>query len=115
MFLLPGLIISSYITNTPIPETHAIEIKNYLFARQNEDGGWGLHIEGPSTVFGTSMNYVVMRLLGEDVDHPQMVRARGTLHKLGGAVYGPHWSKFWLSVLGVAEWDIVNPMPPELW
>jgi hypothetical protein len=26
-----------------------------------QDGGWGLHIEGPSTVFGTAMNYVACR------------------------------------------------------
>ncbi|XP_034695780.1 lupeol synthase-like [Vitis riparia] len=31
----------------------------------NEDGGWGLHIEGPSTMFGTVLNYVTLRLLGE--------------------------------------------------
>jgi len=37
------------------------------------------------------------------------------LHELGGATHGPHWAKFWLSVLGVTPWDIVNPVPPELW
>ncbi|KAI9830327.1 MAG: hypothetical protein M1819_005708 [Sarea resinae] len=115
MFLLPGLAITWYVTETPIPRSHAVEIKNYLFARQNEDGGWGLHIEGESTVFGTAMNYVVLRILGMDADHPRLTRARGTLHKLGGAGNGPHWAKFWLAVLGVCEWDAVNPVPPELW
>ena len=32
---------------------------------QNEDGGWGLHIEGPSTMFSTMLSYVTLRLLGE--------------------------------------------------
>lgn len=94
----------------------AIEIKRYLFARQNpEDGGWGLHIEGRSSVFGTAMNYVVLRLLGAHEEDKRLIKARGKLHELGGALNGPHWAKFWLSVLGVMEWDAVNPVPPELW
>lgn len=116
MFLLPGLVIAWYVTETPIPEPVSIEIRNYLFARQHpEDGGWGLHIEGESTVFGTAMSYVVQRLLGASEEDKRMVKARNTLHKLGGANSGPHWAKFWLSVLGVMEWSAVNPVPPELW
>lgn len=116
LFLLPGLVITWYVTETPIPASHAIEIKNYLFARAHpEDGGWGLHIEGDSSVFGTAMNYTVLRLLGVDPEDPRMRKARETLWKLGGALHGPHWAKFWLSVLGVTEWDVVNPVPPELW
>ncbi|KAI0017177.1 terpene synthase [Xylariomycetidae sp. FL0641] len=116
MFLLPGVVIAWYATKTPIPWYVATEIKNYLFARAHpEDGGWGLHIEGESTVFGISLNYAVLRIVGVDPDHPVMVKARGTLHKLGGVTHAPHWSKFWLSVLGVCKWDIVNPVPPELW
>jgi lanosterol synthase len=116
MFLLPGLVITWYVTETPIPDHIRYEIRRYLFARQNPtDHGWGLHIEGESSVFGTAMNYVVQRLLGVDADDPRMIQARARLHAFGGAIYGPHWAKFWLSVLGVMEWDIVNPVPPELW
>ncbi|KAJ2901515.1 terpene synthase [Zalerion maritima] len=116
MFLLPGVVITWVVTKTPIPWAYATEIKNYLFSRAHpDDGGWGLHIEGESSVFGTSLNYTTLRLLGVDADHPAMIKARGTLHKLGGAVNSPHWAKFWLSVLGVMKWDIVNPVPPELW
>lgn len=116
MFLLPGILITYYVTNTPIPPEYAAEIKRYLFARQNpEDGGWGLHIEAHSSCFGTSMNYVALRLVGAHEDDPRMIKARGLLHKFGGAIYGPHWAKFWLSVLGVMDWDGVNPVPPEIW
>lgn len=116
MFLLPGIVITWYVTQTRIPEPYKIEIRNYLYARQHpEDGGWGLHIEGESSVFGTAMNYTVMRIVGASAEDPRMIRARACLHQLGGAVNGPHWAKFWLSVLGVCKWDIVNPVPPELW
>ncbi|PGH16342.1 hypothetical protein AJ79_01884 [Helicocarpus griseus UAMH5409] len=116
MFLLPGLLVTWYVTGTPIPPEYAIEIKRYLFARQHpEDGGWGLHIEGHSSVFGTSMNYTALRILGVSPEDPRMIKARGMLHKLGGALYAPHWAKFWLACLGVMEWEAVNPVPPELW
>jgi len=116
MFLLPGLVITWHVTNTPLPAPVSTEIKRYLFARQDsQDGGWGLHIEGESTVFGTAMTYVILRLLGASEEDERMIKARGMLHKLGGAVNGPHWAKFWLSVLGVMEWEGVNPIPPDLW
>jgi hypothetical protein len=116
MFLLPGILITYYVTKTPIPPEYATEIKRYLFARQHpEDGGWGLHIEGHSSVLGTSLNYVALRLVGVSEDDPRMIKARGLLHKFGGAIYGPHWAKFWLSILGVMEWEGVNPVPPEIW
>jgi lanosterol synthase len=115
MFLLPGLVVTWYVTGTPVPSSTATAIQDYLLARQNADGGWGLHIEAESSVFGTAMNYVVMRLLGADAEETGPRLARECLWKMGGALYGPHWAKFWLSVLGCAEWDIVNPVPPELW
>jgi len=116
MFLLPGLVIAWYVTETPISDPVAIEMKNYLFARQHpEDGGWGLHIEGASSVFGTAMNYVSLRILGMSAEDPRMIKARGLLHSMGGAKNGPHWLKWWLTVLNVAKWEIVNPVPPELW
>ena len=116
MFLMPGLVVTWYVTETPIPEHVRTEIKRYLYARQHpEDGGWSLHIEGKSSVFGTAMNYVVMRILGASEEDPRMIKARGTLHRLGGAIAGPHWTKFWLSVLGVMDWSCVNPVPPDLW
>ncbi|EQB55435.1 squalene/oxidosqualene cyclase [Colletotrichum gloeosporioides Cg-14] len=116
MFLLPSTVIALYVTKSPISSAKATEIKNYLFARAHPElGGWGLHTEGISTVFGTSLNYTTLRLLGVDAEEPVMVKARARLHELGGATQGPHWSKWWLAVLGVVDWEIVNPVPPEIW
>jgi lanosterol synthase len=114
-FLIPGLVFAWYTTKTPIPEPTEIEMKNYIFATQRKDGGWGLHSEGESSVFGTGMYYVVLRILGASEEDPRLIKARGLLHSMGGAVYGPHWLKFWFSVLGLTKWEIVNPTPPELW
>lgn len=116
MFLLPSVVLAWYVTRTPIPSEYATAMKNYLAARANkDDGGWGLHIEGETSAFGTSLNYTALRLVGVGAEEPMMVKARGALHKLGGALNAPHWSKFWLAVLGVMDWDVVNPIPAELW
>lgn len=121
MFLLPGLIITLHVTEMPLSQPEQTEIIRYIFSVQNVgkknggDGGWGLHTEGDSSVFGTAMNYTALRLLGVSESDPRMRKARNCLYALGGAVNGPHWAKFWLSVLGVMQWDIVNPVPPELW
>jgi len=116
MFLLPGLVIGSYVTGMPLREEERVEIIRYLInLAHKEDGGWGLHIEGPSTVFGTALNYCVLRILGVSAEHPTCAKARATLHKLGGATGAPSWGKFWLSVLNVYSWDGCNAIPPELW
>ncbi|KAI9337932.1 terpenoid cyclases/protein prenyltransferase alpha-alpha toroid [Obelidium mucronatum] len=116
MFLIPGLVITMYITKTPWKPGQQLELINYLRARAHqEDGGWGIHIESVSSVFGTALNYVSLRLLGVHPDDPVCVKARSHLHKLGGAVGIPAWGKFWLSCLNVYEWEGNNPVPPELW
>ena len=73
------------------------------------------HTAGKSTVFGTALNYVILRLLGVDRDDRDATRARALLHHLGGANSIPSWGKFWLAVLGVYDWSGLNTLLPELW
>lgn len=102
-------------TETVLPEAHRFEMVRYLRNHQNGDGGVGLHIEGHSTMFGTSLNYVAARLLGVAADDTYCVRARAFMHARGGAVNNTSWAKFWLCLLGVYEWRGINPLPPEMW
>ena len=45
MFLLPGVVIGSYITGMPFKEEERLEFIRYLFNHANpEDGGWGLYV-----------------------------------------------------------------------
>ncbi|GME88702.1 unnamed protein product [[Candida] boidinii] len=97
------------------PEHIKREIIRYIMNSSHPvDGGWGLHEVDKSTCFGTSMNYVILRLLGVPKDNPVCIRARKTLDRLGGALYNPHWGKAWLSVLNLYKWEGVNPAPSEL-
>lgn len=36
----------------------------YLYNHQNTDGGFGLHIEGQSTMFGTGLRYALGEYAG---------------------------------------------------
>lgn len=114
-FLLPGLVFAMYITRTPIPEPWRIEMTRYLASRVNADGGWGLHLEGRSTVFATGLYYVMLRLLGMGKGEPLVVKARECLLGLGGATGLPQWGKIWLSCLNLYEWEGVNCIPVDLW
>lgn len=117
-FLLPGLIFALFITNTELPTGFGEQIIRYLKGQQRADGGWGLHIESPSsTVFGTALTYVSLRLLGVARDADEgMIRARKFLTEQNDGAKGiPSWGKFWLATLNLYDWSGLNPIPPELW
>ena len=115
MFLLPGLVIAAYISDTPFPEPHQEMMKIYLGNHQNEDGGWGMHIEGDSTMFGTVMQYVSMRILGVVKEDKRLARARQWIKANGGATTIPSWGKFYLSILNLYDWQGFNSLFPEMW
>ncbi|CAI9274763.1 unnamed protein product [Lactuca saligna] len=121
LYFMPPLVICLYITghlNSVFSAEHRKETLRYLYCHQNEDGGWGLHIEGDSTMFCTTLSYICMRLLGEGPDgglDGACTKARKWILDHGTATANPSWGKTWLSVLGVSEWGGSNPMPPEFW
>ncbi len=114
-FLLPGMIIASHVTETPFPPPHQALMKRYMYNHQNQDGGWGLHLEGESTLFSTALQYVALRLLGEPPDKAELSKAREWILHQGGAVGIPPWGKFYLSVLGVYDWEGNHSLLPEMW
>lgn len=115
MFLMPGLICVLYLTNAYFPQHRKDAMKAYLYNHQQLDGGWGTHIECASTMFGTVLSYVSLRLLGEDPNSSCMVRAREFIHAHGGATHAPSWAKFWLASIGVYDWKGINSIPAEMW
>ncbi|HEY1587107.1 MAG TPA: prenyltransferase/squalene oxidase repeat-containing protein [Polyangia bacterium] len=89
-------------------------LKQYEVTRTPE-GGWGMHGEGGPYVFMTALAYVALRLLGLPPEHPLCAPARDWLQSQPGGVRAiPTWGKFWLSMLGLYEYEGVNPIPPEL-
>jgi hypothetical protein len=114
MFLMPGLITVLYISGSELEPHKKSAMVEYLRNHQQEDGGWGTHIECASTMFGTILSYIALRLLGESADEEYMAAGRSFIHKYGGALYAPSWAKFWMAVLGIYDWDGINSIPAEL-
>ncbi|KAJ6354922.1 hypothetical protein OIU77_005509 [Salix suchowensis] len=68
-------------------------------------------------MFGSVLNYVTLRLLGEGPNDGDgaMDKGHDWILNHGSATMITSWGKMWLSVLGVFEWSGNNPMPPEMW
>ncbi|XP_058209721.1 beta-amyrin synthase-like [Rhododendron vialii] len=121
LFFLPPLVMCLYITghlDEIFSPEHKKEILRYIYNHQNEDGGWGFHIEGHSTMFCTVLSYICMRILGEGPFGGRdnaVKRGREWIHDHGGVVAIPSWGKTWLSIFGLFDWSGCNPMPPEFW
>nr|AAS01523.1 putative beta-amyrin synthase [Centella asiatica] len=120
MFFTPPLIIALYISgaiDTHLTIQHKKEMIRFIYLHQNKDGGWGFYIEGHSTMIGSALSYVALRLLGEGPDDGDgaVERARKWILDHGGAASIPSWGKTYLAVLGVYEWEGCNPLPPEFW
>ncbi|AMD19738.1 HCL413Wp [Eremothecium sinecaudum] len=116
MFMTIGYVTFCYITGIEIPEHNKVEMIRYIVNLSHPvDGGWGLHTEGASTMFGTVVNYVILRLLGLPKDHIVCKKARRVLIHHRGAISSPHWAKIWLSLLNLYDWSGVNPAPPDQW
>jgi cycloartenol synthase len=118
LFLMPGLLIVLHVTGSlgkVFDGPAKTEALRYLRNHQNADGGFGLHIEGHSTMFGTVLSYVSLRILGVGPEDEACASARSWILARGGATRVTSWGKFWLAVLGAYGWGGVNPMPPEMW
>ncbi|CAH8388869.1 unnamed protein product [Eruca vesicaria subsp. sativa] len=121
LFYAPLMVFSLYITGhleKILSAEHQKEMLRHIYCHQNEDGGWGLHIEGKSSMFCTALNYICLRILGEGPDGgpgQACKSARQWILDHGGVTYIPSWGKSWLSMLGVYDWSGTNPMPPEIW
>ncbi|CAN1191096.1 Beta-amyrin synthase [Linum perenne] len=115
LYFLPPLVIALYITGhlrSVLSLEHCKEILRYIYNHQNEDGGWGLHIEGKSIMLCTTLSYVCMRILGEGPNGGRdnsCERARNWILDHGGVTYMPSWGKTWLSVLSMLACWVEDP------
>ncbi|XP_031254808.1 beta-amyrin synthase-like [Pistacia vera] len=120
-YFIQPFVMCCYITghlDTVFTAEHRKEVLRYFYNHQHEDGGWGMHIEDHSSMFGTVLTYICFRLLGfgpDDGENNALARARKWIRDRGGVTYIPSWGKNWLSILGVFDWSGINPMPPEFW
>ncbi|CAN6272288.1 unnamed protein product, partial [Urochloa humidicola] len=117
MFIAPLMVFALYVTgslNTVLSAEHQREMCRYIYNHQNEDGGWGTTELGPSSMFGSCLNYVTLRLLGETCTDA-LSKGRAWILSHGSATAIPQWGKIWLSVIGLYDWSGNHSIIPELW
>jgi hypothetical protein len=87
-------VIALHCYGVEIPRERKAELIRYLFNKLRPEMGWGLcvvcveradgrHTAAPPTVFGTVMNYVMLRMLGVGPDEGPMTVIRAKIHELG--------------------------------
>ena len=115
LFLLPLYIATHAVIGESITPEQRSEMARYIRGQQNLDGGFGLHVEGESTVYGTSANYVALRILGFPPEEPELRAARQWLIERGGPLGSASGGKFFLALLDLYPYEEIAPTQPELW
>ncbi|MFI5306331.1 MAG: prenyltransferase/squalene oxidase repeat-containing protein [Polyangiales bacterium] len=115
LFLLPMYVGVAHAVGLRLDDTTRAGMVRYLRKHQNQDGGFGLHIEGDSHVFTSVLGYVALRLLGESADDEALQRARSWFSERGGPLAAASWCKFFLALLNLYDYEGLDPVPPELW
>jgi squalene-hopene/tetraprenyl-beta-curcumene cyclase len=86
----------------------------YLRRIQSEDGGWPLYHAGATDISATVKAYFALKMIGDSVDAPHMVRAREAILSRGGAGRTNVFTRILLALYGEASWNTVPTIPVEL-
>jgi squalene-hopene/tetraprenyl-beta-curcumene cyclase len=77
-------------------------------------GGWPLFHGGAFDISATVKAYFALKMIGDPVDAPHMVRAREAIHAAGGAQATNVFTRIQLALYGAGSWAAVPTMPVEL-
>ena len=102
-----------YLGETPNLELER-KIGVYLRRIQGEHGGWPLYHGGALDVSATVKAYFALKMIGDDVNAPHMVRAREALLARGGAGACNVFTRILLALFGILSWRAVPEMPVEI-
>jgi squalene-hopene/tetraprenyl-beta-curcumene cyclase len=90
------------------------KIANYLRRVQGAHGGWPLVHDGPFDMSASVKSYFALKMIGDSIDAPHMVRAREAIHAHGGAINSNVFTRFLLAAFGVVTWRAVPVLPVEI-
>ncbi len=76
--------------------------------------GWSLFHDGAFDVSASVKAYFALKMIGDPVDAPHMVRAREAILKAGGAEAVNVFTRIQLALFAAGPWSEVPTMPPEL-
>lgn len=90
------------------------KIAIYLRRIQGKHGGWPLFHEGAFDMSASVKAYFALKMIGDDINAPHMVRAREAMLSRGGAARSNVFTKLLLALYGFIPWTAVPVMPVEI-
>jgi squalene-hopene/tetraprenyl-beta-curcumene cyclase len=98
----------------PVDAGLEAKIGRYLRRVQGAHGGWPLVHDGPFDMSASVKSYFALKMIGDSVDAPHMVRAREAIRSRGGAIHSNVFTRFTLAMYGVLTWKSVPVLPIEI-
>jgi squalene-hopene/tetraprenyl-beta-curcumene cyclase len=86
----------------------------WIRSQQREDGTWAAFHGGPAELSTTVEAYVALRLVGDLPREPHMMRAAAWVQANGGVERSRVFTRIWLSLFGLWDWERLPVMPTEL-
>jgi squalene-hopene/tetraprenyl-beta-curcumene cyclase len=90
------------------------KIARYLRRTQEPHGGWALFRDGAFDISATVKAYFALKMIGDPIDAPHMVRAREGILARGGAARVNVFARVMLAQFGIIRWRAVPAMPLEI-
>jgi squalene-hopene/tetraprenyl-beta-curcumene cyclase len=98
----------------PVDAPLEAKIAAYLRRIQGAHGGWPLVHDGQFDMSASVKAYFALKMIGDSIDAPHMVRAREAILSRGGAINSNVFTRFLLSMFGVTTWRSVPVLPVEI-
>src|ERR1700761_7562820 len=95
------------------PEDLELERKIGVYLRriQGDHGGWPLFHGGVFDISASVKAYFALKMIGDDIDAPHMVRARESIWAHGGAAATNVFTRIQLALYGAGPWETIPTMP----
>ncbi len=98
----------------PVDVPLETRIGAYLRRTQGEHGGWPLFHDGAFDMSASVKAYFALKMIGDAIDAPHMVRAREAIRSRGGASRANVFTRLMLALFGFIPWRAVPVMPVEI-
>jgi squalene-hopene/tetraprenyl-beta-curcumene cyclase len=86
----------------------------WIRSQQREDGTWANFYDGPGDLSTSVEAYVALRIAGDAPEAPHMQAAAAFILAKGGVEEARVFTKIWLALFGLWEWDDLPVIPPEI-
>jgi len=98
----------------PVDAALEAKIAAYLRRVQGDHGGWPLFHDGAFDMSASVKAYFALKMIGDAVDAPHMIRAREAIRSRGGASRANVFTRLMLALFGFIPWRAVPVMPVEI-